>query len=1168
MKRSPLILLLLPWLSWATTTARIDKATVQQAILHTITDQTGSCSVVVSTSPTYAPLIDDVNTTLFAGSNLDSRPEAIVNGRDRQFVIGKRTAELIASGLNKNSRSLQTETVYYWQETCGTDMVASTFTTQTIRFGSTITDPRDDRNMPGTWAMPTQYPWTSTTTFVVDPYTGALMHRGSRVSDVDEASTTELFNVFATTLGGVGFTISGGSATYNGTSQNYLVLPSTPITDIWAGNDNRDLIYLRVNFTAKGTASSLDVCLTIDGQHCTGATINQAITSSFANYTVGSSTPILDSWRSGPYPPFWKRDARPQSGSLTVLADGKNIQTTGQTYFSLYMSSGSKMVINGSTVTVSSVTNQYNATIFPAQTPGTYNWSAQNLGFLIKDHAGTSDTFTVTGASYTIDLAGFGGGSAAGFSNLCSALKVTAGTGEKGTLCWALGIGRYLTNAPIYFWGDQGTVNMIGECGFAGQISGNTNGGACGSALWDVNNGNAWYVPYSTGPGTFFIARTVYTGDYSNVTGNLDSNMPSATTTPYGGEINAMVHSFDPTYVSTAYVTGWNAYTYQPYLSSGVIILQNSTLQQNYPSIIAIYDLNTQNIIADYHTFTGTPGMPNRWAGLHSIGAAFNNHFLIINHQDFMNIVPYTVTMTSNTLRGTYDTCPANTPNPELAGTQNCSLNVVLSSTIPLNSGSSFYNTYLSTGDYIVLQQSGSDVERMRILTISGSTVTVSRCLAPWNLSGSCADHTGASSLTIRPIISAYTGDVNWDWQADPHALGSVQPYGNSLQIAPVTADCHQIFGSVFSLVQCLQTQPDYTNSSQPVQVGSVPNFSTPVTWAGPYGQFGGQNQLVDQSTLSSHPSEAALNPWYYDTHALMGSQVLPTWSLKSGTTYIYWSSAVANVNNLDYRIVPYLGASGEKQIADFSGPGITLTDTSADNFKFCWALKAGDCWAGSGAGDLYVNLPQVALIGSKGGFLDESFPRDITFTQWRGPMVNVTQSVVPGSVSDPNSQWARPLSNPFMLPEVESNFQNGRQTVGAIWHTQNVSYMDGVKNGYVGTKIPSVQLDGKTRNTFMKVPISVGGVTGDQVRLKFGYTENGTKDQFYCWPRRSACYTDGSGTKPYLWSDETAQYTTCGSGCTIPLPVLPGRIAYYAVERKNAAGVIMTGPTQLATGE
>ena len=67
--------------------------TSTQAILAYRAPDTNPCSVEVSESQSYRPLAHDVDPALFAGSNLDSRPEATVSGLQRVFVAGKRRAE-------------------------------------------------------------------------------------------------------------------------------------------------------------------------------------------------------------------------------------------------------------------------------------------------------------------------------------------------------------------------------------------------------------------------------------------------------------------------------------------------------------------------------------------------------------------------------------------------------------------------------------------------------------------------------------------------------------------------------------------------------------------------------------------------------------------------------------------------------------------------------------------------------------------------------------------------------------------------------------------------------------------------------------------------------------------------------------------------------------------
>ena len=63
--------------------------TSTQAVLAYTAPDTNPCFVEVSESQSYRPLAHDVDPALFAGSNLDSRPEGTASGVQRVFVAGK-----------------------------------------------------------------------------------------------------------------------------------------------------------------------------------------------------------------------------------------------------------------------------------------------------------------------------------------------------------------------------------------------------------------------------------------------------------------------------------------------------------------------------------------------------------------------------------------------------------------------------------------------------------------------------------------------------------------------------------------------------------------------------------------------------------------------------------------------------------------------------------------------------------------------------------------------------------------------------------------------------------------------------------------------------------------------------------------------------------------------
>src|SRR5947209_11336333 len=111
----------------------------QAALQYTAPDAT-ACTVEVSASPTYAPLVHDVDPAIFAGSNLDTRPGSVSGNVPRTFVVGTRDAEQGLSG-QWYSRALQALTQHYYRITCGTYTATGSFTTANIALGNTYNEP-------------------------------------------------------------------------------------------------------------------------------------------------------------------------------------------------------------------------------------------------------------------------------------------------------------------------------------------------------------------------------------------------------------------------------------------------------------------------------------------------------------------------------------------------------------------------------------------------------------------------------------------------------------------------------------------------------------------------------------------------------------------------------------------------------------------------------------------------------------------------------------------------------------------------------------------------------------------------------------------------------------------------------------------------------------------
>ena len=141
-----------------------------------------ACTVEVSESPSYSPLVHDVDPTLFSGSNVDNRTgsgaTAGASGTSKVMIVGHRGNDgyAVDTNGNRSSRALQANTVHYWRinhdGNCGSGSASGTFTTTNITEGSVQIDPfLSDPNAPGVMPEPT-FDWSHPDNGAVDAITG------------------------------------------------------------------------------------------------------------------------------------------------------------------------------------------------------------------------------------------------------------------------------------------------------------------------------------------------------------------------------------------------------------------------------------------------------------------------------------------------------------------------------------------------------------------------------------------------------------------------------------------------------------------------------------------------------------------------------------------------------------------------------------------------------------------------------------------------------------------------------------------------------------------------------------------------------------------------------------------------------------------------------------
>ncbi len=158
--------------------ATVINVTSTQAVLSYPATSSSACTIEVSEDPSYSPLVYDVDPLVFTGAGSDG----LSNIGTRQFVVGKRRADL-ALDSNYYSRALQALTLHYYRITvCVASTLTGTFTTGNILMSSTYLDfVQMNPASPGDYIVPTLL--NNRNQVIIDPYIGSKMTRVSLIAD-------------------------------------------------------------------------------------------------------------------------------------------------------------------------------------------------------------------------------------------------------------------------------------------------------------------------------------------------------------------------------------------------------------------------------------------------------------------------------------------------------------------------------------------------------------------------------------------------------------------------------------------------------------------------------------------------------------------------------------------------------------------------------------------------------------------------------------------------------------------------------------------------------------------------------------------------------------------------------------------------------------------------
>jgi hypothetical protein len=1173
----------------AITNVRVVDTTPMQAVIAYTASDTAACSMEVSESATYSPVVRDVDGTKLRGAALDSRTGNLSQGRSRVFVVGKRAAEKALDG-RFYSRALQAYTLHYYRITCGSDTSTGTFRTANIPLGNTYPEPYPvDPGNPGQYAWPNQHFDQQQENFV-DPTTGALIHRMTGLGSLlrsspfgplgnlgafDDSGASPAWSTTSSALPAT-YTANGGATPsklfvpVDPSSVSSVALPPTTIGTIV------QLSYITVNLTGTATGTvtgdkSVTMCLTVDGVNCVAgaAQPTQDLSACASGCTLGNTTVPLNYWFGSALPTFNGTDIGSRATTVTYDNTTGAVVYKSGTYFNPKWTAGSRAWIGTTPYRFSSFTDIQNAAIPAGLGVGDKALTGQNFGVLVwKSNNTTSSSVTLTKVQFT-----FGVGYTLWFWDQASQehchpqLLQRASSGSWGYHC----VLQEESGNALLAWIDRDTADtrLLRNLALPSKSDASGNGWS-GSAYWttatfDHNDPNVMYVLRTDQNGKRIIVRVTYSGDNSGETGNVLTGDSAASTTwtstnltPYNpsGEhydLGTLIHrfdaNFDPTYMY------WNTWALNHVTPGGKLAITISRGQDYVPGgWIVVFDPTitpdaTHNpVIAAVPTAArdGSYSLMLRWGVYHSISSASEGWFgLGINQSTSTDLDLFRTT---------------------LAQALDTSSTTVYTAGEP---GSGVWDI-ARVGDVFQV-----DSEMMKITAkVSSTEWQVQR-----GIFTTVSSHAqNANALFQAGPWSTYQGATGtlWNWAADPHGTNAA---GNTVAVdAPYYVAGHgTLKGGKSTLISesaaCHATMGDGSYWCADTKVGYFPEMlgrdadthqSMFLPFAGKRAYTGGYESHMSRAQWLAAP--AWEQDWVIDSHPLdVGSSLGATFTKIGGTAQLYQASQTWNRKH-----VPVLAACGTHPLKDISGPTALIQDGTAGAYTYCIASNAGECRSGSTTTSAYVNCPNIVAPSCTTDITSGQASEDICVYE---PVHIAGVPVVQRSTAQ-NDRTGN-LSTRVLARAPERwrrqwrvYTSNGKALPGGEWILYWAGWVDDQYSTDYAVKAPPFPGgDSANRATFMPVTVQVNSVPAgtDNVVAEFGYDTN-----FYCTSRLETCVANGTGqvneTTPFAWASESYSGLSCAAGCTLTIPALPQRVLYYRLKYRNAGGgVIMTGPARVA---
>jgi hypothetical protein len=481
----------------------------------------------------------------------------------------------------------------------------------------------------------------------------------------------------------------------------------------------------------------------------------------------------------------------------------------------------------------------------------------------------------------------------------------------------------------------------------------------------------------------------------------------------------------------------------------------------------------------------------------------------------------------------------------------------------------------LQVGDRITI---GS--ESLRVLTIASPTqFTVQR---GYNLT-TIGKQTSSTLTMACGTFNQWNSAIGlWNYRNDPYGLNA---NFSTIINDPTELNAHHSTGNGVSVTAggapwelgqalCPAATLGLLGECLQVRLGNLVTASTgPQSAIAINPPFDSKIGLGDGNQVDSHPGPC-FTTWCMDARPLDGGSTLTLGSASAPFTLVsgqLWKVSGAQTV-LNRKILTTFAYAGRWPLVDVSGPSSSIAATSQDAYKYCYANVAGECWAGSHIGDVFVNAPFVAYPYCY--YPGIAIQPDDTNSICIGDLGAYTGNVVQFSVTAEDVVGAslRKLGPTFSHWNQFDVFWNTFPAPNGALYGSLARWLDGIRSDDLITTVPPFPPgDNVSRSSFIPITVNIPAQAGAQTAVvEFGYAENGPSTAYYCTSRQEPCVaTAGTGSgnagsngggnggtgstvsinpaNPFSFErSETYSRLPCTGGCSIMIPALSQRVLYY----------------------